>query len=356
MKVLIRELKKWSAPATVLLSLYIPPGRPIPDVLNLLRQEASIAQNIKLKRTRDAVTSAIQSAIDRLTQIPKVPDNGLVIFCGENFDTEESKCFVFSPPEKVPLFFYRTDKYFHLEFLEDMVEESDVYGLIVVERDYATIGLLKGTRIEVLDEFEGFVPGKHMMGGQSQRRIDRIIEEMYQNFLKEVGEKVNSYFLPFIESGKMKGVLLGGPGYAKKDFYDSDYIDYRIKKLILQPLFDVPDQGEVGLKEMVMKAQDILKAHKYVQIQNLLEELKYHIAKDDGMVVYGIEEIRKALQMGAVDSLVIYDEPGSELEKLAQEAEKYGTKVFVVGGELPDAEWVKKTFGGAIGKLRYRIY
>jgi peptide chain release factor subunit 1 len=356
LKVLIRELKKWSAPATVLLSLYIPPGRPIPDVLNLLRQEASIAQNIKLKRTRDAVTSAIQSAIDRLTQIPKVPDNGLVIFCGENFDTEESKCFVFSPPEKVPLFFYRTDKYFHLEFLEDMVEESDVYGLIVVERDYATIGLLKGTRIEVLDEFEGFVPGKHMMGGQSQRRIDRIIEEMYQNFLKEVGEKVNSYFLPFIESGKMKGVLLGGPGYAKKDFYDSDYIDYRIKKLILQPLFDVPDQGEVGLKEMVMKAQDILKAHKYVQVQNLLEELKYHIAKDDGMVVYGIEEIRKALQMGAVDSLVIYDEPGSELEKLAQEAEKYGTKVFVVGDELPDAEWVKKTFGGAIGKLRYRIY
>lgn len=356
MKVLIRELKKWSAPATVLLSLYIPPGRPIPDVLNLLRQEASIAQNIKLKRTRDAVTSAIQSAIDRLTQIPKVPDNGLVIFCGENFDTEESKCFVFSPPEKVPLFFYRTDKYFHLEFLEDMVEESDVYGLIVVERDYATIGLLKGTRIEVLDEFEGFVPGKHMMGGQSQRRIDRIIEEMYQNFLKEVGEKVNSYFLPFIESGKMKGVLLGGPGYAKKDFYDSDYIDYRIKKLILQPLFDVPDQGEVGLKEMVMKAQDILKAHKYVQVQNLLEELKYHIAKDDGMVVYGIEEIRKALQTGAVDSLVIYDEPGSELEKLAQEAEKYGTKVFVVGDELPDAEWVKKTFGGAIGKLRYRIY
>jgi peptide chain release factor subunit 1 len=215
---------------------------------------------------------------------------------------------------------------------------------------------LKGTRIEVLDEFEGFVPGKHMMGGQSQRRIDRIIEEMYQNFLKEVGEKVNSYFLPFIESGKMKGVLLGGPGYAKKDFYDSDYIDYRIKKLILQPLFDVPDQGEVGLKEMVMKAQDILKAHKYVQVQNLLEELKYHIAKDDGMVVYGIEEIRKALQMGAVDSLVIYDEPGSELEKLAQEAEKYGTKVFVVGDELPDAEWVKKTFGGAIGKLRYRIY
>ncbi|MCY0884111.1 MAG: peptide chain release factor 1, partial [Acidianus infernus] len=84
MKVLLKELKKWSAPATVLLSLYIPPGRPIADVLNNLRQEASISQNIKLKRTRDAVESAISAAIDRLTSIPKVPDNGLVLFCGEN--------------------------------------------------------------------------------------------------------------------------------------------------------------------------------------------------------------------------------------------------------------------------------
>jgi len=336
--------------------LYIPPGRPIPDILNLLRQEASIAQNIKLKRTRDAVTTAIQAAIDRLTQIPKVDGNGLVIFCGENFNNEDFKCFMFSPPEKVPLFFYRTDKFFHVEFLEDMVEENEVFGLVIVERDYATIGVLKGTKVEVLDEFEGFVPGKHMMGGQSQRRIERIIEEMYHNFLKEVGEKVNQYFLPYIEMKKMKGILIGGPGFAKKDLYESDLLDYRVKKLVLQPLFDIPDQGEPGLKELIMKAQDILKNQKYIEVENLMEEIKYHLAKDDGMVVYGLEEIRKALQLGAIDALIVYEEPGSELEKLSQEAENYGTKVYVIGDELPDGEWVKKTFGGAIGKLRFKIY
>ncbi len=61
--------------------------------------------------------------------MPKIPDKGLVLFCGENFETNDFKCYMFSPPEKVTLFFYRTDKYFHTEFLEDMVEESDVYGL-----------------------------------------------------------------------------------------------------------------------------------------------------------------------------------------------------------------------------------
>lgn len=348
-------MKKWSAPATVLLSLYIPPGRPVSDVVNMLRQEASIAQNIKLKRTRDAVESAIRSAIDRLVAINKVPETGLVMFCGQNFDTNEFKCYMFSPPEKVTVYFYRTDKQFHTEFLEDMVETSDVYGLLIVERDQGTIGLLRGSRIEVLDEEEGYVPGKHMMGGQSQRRIDRIIEELYHDFLKSFGEKVNSYFLPYLESGKLKGILLGGPGYAKKDFYDSDYLDYRLKKLILLPLVDIGYQGEAGLREMVMKSKDLLKNQKYVEIEDLIEELKYHMAKDDGLVVYGIEEVNKALSMGAVDKMIVYDEGRPELEKIAQEAEKYGTKVYIVGEEVPEAEWVRKTFGGLVGKLRYRV-
>ncbi|MFP3204511.1 MAG: peptide chain release factor aRF-1 [Metallosphaera yellowstonensis] len=335
-------MKKWSAPATVLLSLYIPPGRPVSDVVNMLRQEASIAQNIKLKRTRDAVESAIRSAIDRLVAINKVPETGLVMFCGQNFDTNEFKCYMFSPPEKVTVYFYRTDKQFHTEFLEDMVETSDVYGLLIVERDQGTIGLLRGSRIEVLDEEEGYVPGKHMMGGQSQRRIDRIIEELYHDFLKSFGEKVNSYFLPYLESGKLKGILLGGPGYAKKDFYDSDYLDYRLKKLILLPLVDIGYQGEAGLREMVMKSKDLLKNQKYVEIEDLIEELKYHMAKDDGLVVYGIEEVNKALSMGAVDKMIVYDEGRPELEKIAQEAEKYGTKVYIVGEEVPEAEWVRR--------------
>lgn len=112
-------------------------------MVNLLREEASISQNIKLKRTRDAVESAITGAIDRLTQLPKIPPNGLAMFCGENFDSGEYKCYMFSPPEKVLVFFYRTDKNFHTEFLEDMVEDSEAFGLIIVERDQATIGLLR---------------------------------------------------------------------------------------------------------------------------------------------------------------------------------------------------------------------
>ncbi|RLG88637.1 MAG: peptide chain release factor 1, partial [Thermoprotei archaeon] len=141
---IIKELKKWKAPATVLLSLYIPPGRPVSDVLNMLRQELSITDNIKLKRTRSAVQRALTAAIERLSKIPKIPDNGLVLFCGEDMKTGDFICLMFIPPEKVPVYYYRTDKYFHTEFLEEMVLESNLVGLILVERDAATLGLLKG--------------------------------------------------------------------------------------------------------------------------------------------------------------------------------------------------------------------
>lgn len=355
LKRIIQELKKWKAPATVLLTLYIPPGRPISDVLSMLRQEYAITDNIKLKRTRAAVQRALAAAMERLSKIPKTPENGLAVFCGEDMDTKNFICWIFSPPEKVPVYFYRTDKYFHTEFLEDMVTEKDLIGLIIVERDAATIGLLKGSRLEVLKELEGYVPGKHHKGGQSQRRFDRIIEQMVMEFYKKVAEYAKKLFEPYINQGKLKGILIGGPAYAKYDFLEGDYLDYRLKKLVIPKLIDVAYQGEAGLREMVRKASDILKDIAYVDAYNAIEEFKLHLVKDDGMIVYGIEEVKNALQMGAVKTLLI-DENREDALEWIELAKKYGAKPTLISDDIPEAQWLKKTFGGVVGILRYRIY
>ncbi len=355
MRHLINKLKKWNAHATTLLSLYIPPGRPVPDVINVLRQELSVAGNIKLKQTRNRVQGALQAAIDRLTKIPKVPPNGLVIFSGENDKTGETLTLVIEPPEPVKVFFYRTDKYFHLEFLEDMIAENDVYGLIVIERDEATIGILKGNAIIVLDEIEGYIPGKHSRGGWSQRRYDRIIEELTKDFFKSVGEKATNHFMQYFEEGKLKGILIGGPGYTKLDFAKGDYLEYRLKELVLPKLIDVSDQGEPGLKELVLRAEDLIKEHSYIKTQKALEEFNLHLSKDDGLATYGPKEVEEALKLGAVKYLIIIDEH-PELEKFLRLAEDKGAEVYVLNEDLPDYIWVKKTFGGIIAVLRYPIY
>ncbi len=324
-------------------------------MLNVLRQELSVAGNIKLKQTRNRVQAALQAAIDRLTRIPKVPPNGLVLFSGENDETGETLTIVLEPPEPIKVFFYRTDKHFHLEFLEEMIAENDVYGLIVIERDEATIGLLKGNNILVLDEIEGYIPGKHSRGGWSQRRYDRIIEELTKNFFKSVGEKATNHFLNYLEQGKLKGILIGGPGYTKLDFTKGDFLEYRLKGLVLPKLIDVSDQGEPGLKELVMRAEDLIKEHSYIKTQKALEEFNYHLSKDDGLATYGIKEVEQALKLGAVKFIII-TEDHPDIERFLKLAEEKGAEVYVISEDLPDYMWIKKTFGGLVAVLRYQIY
>ena len=355
LKQIIKELKKWRAHATTLLSLYIPPGRPISDVVNMLRQELAITENIKLKQTRDAVQWALTAAIERLSMIRETPKNGLVVFAGMNRDTGDNIVLVFSPPEPVPVYFYRTDKEFHTEFLESMVEESEVYGIIIIERDEATIGLLKPSGVQVLDEIEWYIPGKHHKGGQSQRRFDRIIEQMVEEFYKHVAEKVNAYFLPLVESKKLKGVIVAGPGYAKQDFLkEADNLDYRIRSLIINELIDVAYQGIVGLKEVVMKAKDILAKQRYVEVLNALEEFKLHIAKDDGYVVYGPKDVEEALVNGAVEKLLICEDH-EEYEKFEKLAENSHAKVIEVPSTVDEYQWFKDTFSCVAAITRYPI-
>ncbi|MEM0470613.1 MAG: peptide chain release factor aRF-1 [Desulfurococcaceae archaeon] len=350
---IIKELAKWKAHATVLLSLYIPPGRPISDVLALLRQEISVADNIKLKRTRNAVEWALNVAYDRLSKVPKTPETGLVLFAGMNPDTGETIVLMLVPPEKVPIFFYRTDKYFHTEFLEEMVSESSVAGLLIVERDAATIGLLKGNKLEVVEELEAYIPGKHHKGGQSQRRFDRIIEQMVEEFYKKVGERANSVFLPLLEQGKLKLIVIGGPGYAKHDFVHGNYLDYRLLQITASQLVDVSYQGEVGLRELISKAGDILEEYEYADSMKYLEEFKYHLAKDDGLVVYGEEEVKLALEQGLLKTLLL-GETREDLSQWLEAASRVGVKVVVIGKDLPEGEWFSRTFNGVAGILKFK--
>ncbi len=354
MKQIISYLKTWRASATILLSLYIPPGRPIADVLEVLRRELSIAQNIKLKRTRDAVETALSMAVDRLSKIPKVPQNGLVIFAGIDPDTGDQVSFVFSPPDPVPLYYYRTDKWFHTEFLEPMVEESEVYGIIIIERDQATIALLKPSGFIILEEIEDYIPGKHSKGGQSQRRYDRIIEQMVEDFYKKVGERASKYLIPLLDEGKLKGILVGGPGYAKLDFIRGDYLDYRLRGIVIGEPYDVSYQGEPGVREIIMRASNVIKGQRYVEAINTVEEFKIHLARDDGLALYGINEIKNALEIGAVKKIVILEE-SSEADELEKLARSRGAEVHFISSSLPEGGWIKKTFGDAVAILRYRL-
>src|SRR5256886_16041058 len=77
---------------TELVSVYVPPGRPISDVTNYLRGELSQSSNIKSASTRKHVTQAIESSMQRLKSYRMPPPNGLVVFTGHKQKIGRASC------------------------------------------------------------------------------------------------------------------------------------------------------------------------------------------------------------------------------------------------------------------------
>jgi peptide subunit release factor 1 (eRF1)/transcriptional regulator with XRE-family HTH domain len=168
LKKLIRELESIKGRHTELVSVYIPAGYNLIDVINQIFQEKGTASNIKSKTTRKNVLTALEKILQHLKLFRKTPDNGLVIFCG-NVSPEEGKedirLWSYEPPVPISQKIYWCDQTFVLEPLKDLISEKEVYGLIVLDAKEATIGLLKGKRIEKLKSLESNVPSKSVKGG-----------------------------------------------------------------------------------------------------------------------------------------------------------------------------------------------
>ncbi len=391
----LEEIEKAQGRGTELVSVYIPPDKQISDVANYLRDEYSQSSNIKSASTRKHVMGAIESILQKLKYFKQPPPNGLAIFTGHKqigADQTEMVSFVLEPPEPVASFLYRCDSTFYTEPLRDMLREKDVYSLIVIDRSEATIGLLRGKRIEVIKNMQSLVPSKHRMGGQSARRFERLIEIAAHEWFVKVGTVANEAFLGRPE---IRGILVGGPGYTKDQWIKEEYLHHELQKKIL-PSLDVGYTDEYGLRELVEKARDVLVGLDLMREKNLVQRLMNEIRKEDGLAAYGEPQVRHALELGAVDTLLISEglrrsrvklrcpngdfeeertvadvsslgscpndgaslvavETHDLVEELTSLAENRGTTVELVSTDSEEGELLVKAFGGLAAVLRYRV-
>jgi peptide chain release factor subunit 1 len=392
----LEEVRKLSGRGTELISLYIPPSRQISDVSNYLKSEYSQSSNIKSSSTRKNVQAAISSILARLKNFKQPPENGLVFFVGHmtiGADQTNMVQYFLEPPDPVPTFIYKCDSNFYTEPIESMLEEKETYGLIVIDRGEATIGLLHGKRIIPVKNIPSLVPSKHGRGGQSARRFERLIEIAAHEFYKKVADIANESFLS--QKG-LTSILVGGPGPTKDYFVKGEYLHYELQKKILDT-FDVGYTDEYGLKELIEKAREALRSIDLMREKDLMNKLFQEIRKPDGgLSIYGEEQVRNALLIGAVDTLILSEDIrrlkldltcpscGSKKETIAKDstenvkcdkcgavmrtdtiqdlvgemhklADDNNTKVEFISGESEEGGLLMKAFGGLAGILRFRV-
>ncbi|MDG7015783.1 MAG: peptide chain release factor 1, partial [Nitrososphaerota archaeon] len=247
---LISELASKEGRGTELVTLYVPPKKPVHEVIANLREEWGTAGNIKSDTTRNHVQDALTRTMQRLKLYRTTPDNGLVIFCGalptNGPGSEVINLYEISPPKPVTAYLYQCDDHFHLEWLKDMLKEEKVFGLISIDSSETGLGILSGDRLEIPDLLTSGISGKTRKGGQSARRYERGREMELTYYYNRVGEHATRVF---IDGGKVTGMIIGGPGPTKEDFLKGGYLHYELKKKVLA-VIDTSYAGREGVREL----------------------------------------------------------------------------------------------------------
>lgn len=305
---MINELSNISGHGTELVTVYVPPRRPIFDVIGQLRNEAGTASNIKSDLTRTHVQDALSRTMEHLKLFKTTPDNGLVIFCGaipndKGIGKEKIELFSVIPPKPIQISLYRCDDHFWTDHLKDMLKDEKVIGILAIDTTEAGLGILTGDRWETVDTLTSGVAGKHRQGGQSARRFERLRENELNEYYHRVADHSKAVF---IDQYSVKGLIVGGPGPTKENFLKEEYLDYRLQNNILVTL-DTSYSGDEGVREIINKAQKdgILAEFRVMEEKQLVKKFMTEVHAGRGLGIYGIYDVIKMMQGGVADLVLV---------------------------------------------------
>ena len=152
-KKLIKSLENARGAGTSMISLILPPKSQLSQATNMLTQEYGTASNIKSRVNRLSVLAAITSTQQRLKLYSRVPDNGLVVYCGTVLTPEgkEKKVnFSFEPFKPINTSLYLCDNKFHTEALSELLESDARFGFVIMDGNGTLFGVVSGNTRTVL--------------------------------------------------------------------------------------------------------------------------------------------------------------------------------------------------------------
>ena len=305
---LISELSNKEGRGTELVSLYIPPKKAIHEAIANLREEWGTAGNIKSDTTRNHVQDALTKTMQRLKLYRTAPDTGLVIFAGalptNGPGSEVVNVYEIVPPKPVTQYLYQCDDHFHVEWLKDMLREEKVYGILSIDSSDAGMGILSGDSLEVVDVLTSGISGKTRKGGQSARRYERGREMELTYYFNRVAQHATR---DFIDSNKVTGMIVGGPGPTKDEFLKGGYLHYELQKKVLAVL-DLGYSGREGVRELVEKAGDVLKDVRLVEEKRLVQKFLFEVNRQGGLAIYGLPRVMEALQKASAEVVLVSDD------------------------------------------------
>jgi peptide chain release factor subunit 1 len=308
-KRLIQFLENARGEGTSMISLIVSPNTEVSKVSQMLTTEYGTASNIKSRVNRQSVQDAITTTQNRLKLYNYIGDTGLCIYCGTIVTDEGKEKLItidFIPQRPLGTSMYLCDSRFQVEPLKVLLTSEEKYGFIVMDGLGSLFGTLCGSAKEILTKFSVDLPKKHGRGGQSAQRFGRLRLEKRHNYIRKVAETAVPLFITN-DVPNVKGLVLAGSAEFKSMLLISDLFDPRLKKIVIK-VVDTSYGGENGFNQAIELAQEALADTKFVHEKKIIEKFFDHIARDTGEICFGIHDVTEALDMGSVDTLILWEE------------------------------------------------
>lgn len=216
--------------------------------------------------------------------------------------------------------------------------------IAVIDDGNANIGLVRESKTDYF-EVSRNIGGKYDATGRQLRK-----DEFYHEAAKFIDE--------LMKRENVQSVILAGAGFEKSNFHRfvSDKYPLLAKNSMVE---NIGSHGRNGIME-VMKRDESKIAGQLgaIRDERLIEKLLEEIGKDTGLGAYGPGEVEKAVNTGAVETLLVTDnyflEKRARMEPVMQAVTDTRGLVHIINKDS-EAGQKLNALGGLAGILRFKV-
>jgi protein pelota len=229
--------------------------------------------------------------------------------------------------------------------LEEAAEKKYNYLICIFDREEALFAMTKSFGYEILLTLKGDVPKKAK------------IVEIKKDFQTEIIKALDIY------SGRYnpEAIILASPAFYKEDLIKKINNPELKNKLVLANCSDVSESSlfEVLRKpELAVTLKSSRSRHENILVEELLSEIN-----KVGLAAYGWEEVKKAIDAGAVSKLLLTDDyiqrrrannEYSELDDYLKKIDSLKGEINIISSEHESGRKLMG-IGGIAAILRYKL-
>lgn len=136
-------------------------------------------------------------------------------------------------------------------------------------------------------------------------RFARLRMEKRHNYVRKVAELAVQMFIT-ADKPNVSGLVLAGSADFKSELHTSDMFDQRLARIVIKTV-DVSYGGEIGFNQAIELSAETLGSVKLVQEKRLLQKYFDEISQDTGKYCFMVVDTLRALELGAVETLVVWE-------------------------------------------------